>query len=778
MAAADSLNMKTLVSISLTCCFIFLNVSCGGSSTVAISENGNFTVICAIVSSAGSNSNHHRVNCSNFPTGIQLPFFNLINNSSSSPSVSRIVGGQGFICALSSGSNIEDIILCWRFDHNQLTNINITTRRIYVGPKIDQLVAGNTHICGSFSVNGKLECWPQRGLSHNSSLILTSLAVGQGFVCGLLQSGEIRCSGNDYTSPVVGNVPKGTYIGIAAGLRHACGILQNNNSLVCWGEVTGEDPQGQFKSVALGDRRTCGLRYNGTVSCWGQDGFQLPGALEGTHFRSLEAKRNVFCAIAVSNYSLFCWGRKDLGLNHMVFEKVYPGPCRSDCPCQPVAGSSDLCGPGEQICETCSFTPEPQSPPPTSPKFQEQNLWNAERVGFLVLGCTGTLCFLAVGCFLVFRFCSVRGRRVHDSGRLDEADPENGTLPIGQQQRPVLEKRLSHLVSMGTGGQLEEIPLEVLVQTTNDFSEEHKIGSGSFGSVYRGLLPDGQEVAIKRAEITTSSSAYAGGTKRNQQEDKDNAFMNELEFLSRVHHKNLVRLLGFCEDRNERILVYEWMKNGTLHDHLHKFNSEHFMSWTTRIKVALDAARGIEYLHIYAVPTIIHRDIKSSNILLDDKWTAKVSDFGLSLTGPSDDISHLSLHAAGTVGYMDPEYYRLQQLTIKSDVYSFGVVLLELLSGQKAIHKNGNGVPRNVVDFVVPYITQDEVHRVLDRNVPPPTPYEIEAVSYVGYLAADCVTLQGVNRPSMTEVVNSLERAIEACAARPQFSRSSTEASA
>ncbi|EEF40586.1 kinase, putative [Ricinus communis] len=249
----------------------------------------------------------------------------------------------------------------------------------------------------------------------------------------------------------------------------------------------------------------------------------------------------------------------------------------------------------------------------------------------------------------------------------------------------------------------------------------------------------------------------------------------------RVHDSGRLDETGapLGQDSNERVLVYEFMSNGTLHDHLHKVQDSPLMSWAARIKVALDAARGVEYLHEYAVPRIIHRDIKSSNILLDSSCTAKVSDFGLSLMGPDDEESHLSLRAAGTVGYMDPEYYRLQQLTTKSDVYSFGVVLLELLSGYKAIHKNENGVPRNVVDFVVPYIVQDEIHRVLDSRVPPPTPYEIEAVAYIGYLAADCVILEGRDRPSMSEIVNSLERALAACLMHPtSLSRSTTGSSA
>ncbi|XP_068312591.1 serine/threonine-protein kinase-like protein CCR4 [Pyrus communis] len=215
-------------------------------------------------------------------------------------------------------------------------------------------------------------------------------------------------------------------------------------------------------------------------------------------------------------------------------------------------------------------------------------------------------------------------------------------------------RELSHLVSMGANGaSLEEFPLQLLLEATFNFSEEHKIGTRSYGSVYYATLDDGRQVAIKRAETSVSSSYVGGCTKRQQ----DHAFVNELESLSRLNHENLVRLLGFFEDAKERILVYEHMNNGSLHDHLHKLPHSPLLSWAKRIKVALDAARGIEYLYEQAVPPIIHRYIKSSNILLHDTLRVKVSVFGLSLMGPEDEELDLSLVAAGTFGYIDPEYY-------------------------------------------------------------------------------------------------------------------------
>ena len=275
---------------------------------------------------------------------------------------------------------------------------------------------------------------------------------------------------------------------------------------------------------------------------------------------------------------------------------------------------------------------------------------------------------------------------------------------------------------------------------TNNFSKDHKIGKGCFGSVYRATLDGGQEVAIKRQ-----------GNAR--------AFLIELKALFHLNHKNVACLVGFCEDSNEYALVYDYMKNGTHHDHLHELQSTPLLSsWTARIKVALDIARGIQYLHVYTVPQIIHRNIKSSNILLDATWTAKVFDFCLSEKAPMDFKSHHLDCVAGTIGYMEPKYFSLQQLTTKIDVYSFGVGLLEMLSGYKALHKNENGEQRLIVDFIVPFIAQDQIHRILDPRVPPPTPVERKAVAHVGSLAVACVSLKGRDRPSMTKIVNNLMR--------------------
>ncbi|QCD89036.1 Protein kinase [Vigna unguiculata] len=777
-------------------CHLFLFLFCLPSintlSTVSISQtpNSNQTFICVL--QHPNQQGQSNLNCTTFPR-TQTPPFTLDVN----PTVtySQIVGGNGFVCALGPSSSSSSIMGCWRFSGNAS---NVPYKRIYNGSLLQDIDSSHSHVCGLVNNNDsglKLECWQWHDFNSSSgslrNMSMSSIAVGENFVCGLSPTGDVKCTGTGRVnnSRVVVDVPPpgGNYTFLAAGVRHAC-VLSGDGGLDCWGDMEGEKPEGRFVSLALGENRSCALGHDRRVVCWGSNNFTMLQSLQDTFFESIVAKKSVFCGVVSSDFSFLCWGSPYFDSDSKVFEDVLPGPCRNKCPCGPLPNSAKLCQSSDVICQPCSpqvvqsSLPPPPPPPSPSPSPSQPLLpsnnsrWSSRMVAFLVVGCVGCSSLLLVIAFFLHRHCKSkrRGSRVHDSGRLDDESSHSQPQPQTEAGSRVLQKRLSHVISMGNGSPLEEFSLQTLLQVTDNFSEEKRVGIGSFGSVYRATLEDGKEVAIKRAEASSSTYTVLGA-----QVDKDNAFVNELESLSRLHHKNLVRLVGFYEDTKERILVYEYMDNGSLSDHLHKLQTSALMSWPVRIKVALDAARGIEYLHQYATPPIIHRDIKSANILLDAKWTAKVSDFGLSLMGPDpeDEEAHLSLLAAGTVGYMDPEYYRLQHLTPKSDVYSFGVVLLELLSGYKAIHKNENGVPRNVVDFVVPFIFQDEIHRVLDRRVPPPTPFEIEAVAFVGYLAADCVRLEGRDRPTMSQVVNNLERALAACLAQPILSRSTTHSS-
>ncbi|XP_057804439.1 leucine-rich repeat receptor protein kinase HPCA1 isoform X1 [Salvia miltiorrhiza] len=300
---------------------------------------------------------------------------------------------------------------------------------------------------------------------------------------------------------------------------------------------------------------------------------------------------------------------------------------------------------------------------------------------------------------------------------------------------------------------------EELKRITNNFSELNDVGSGGYGKVYRGTLPNGQLIAIKRAQ----QGSMQGGLE----------FKTEIELLSRVHHKNVVGLAGFCFEQGEQMLVYEFIANGTLKDSL-SGRSGIRLDWMRRLKIALGAARGIQYLHDLANPPIIHRDIKSNNILLDERLNAKVADFGLSKPLNESERGHVTTQVKGTMGYLDPEYYMTQQLTEKSDVYSFGVLLLELLTSRSPIEK-GKYIVREVKQAMDTNKEMYSLEGILDPIVASsPSPRSVERFVDV---ALRCVHESGDSRPTMSEVVKEIENIMEVAGYNPNSESASTSAS-
>ncbi|GAB4832443.1 hypothetical protein Ancab_006463 [Ancistrocladus abbreviatus] len=279
---------------------------------------------------------------------------------------------------------------------------------------------------------------------------------------------------------------------------------------------------------------------------------------------------------------------------------------------------------------------------------------------------------------------------------------------------------------------------------TDNFSETNLIGSGGFGKVYKGRLSDGLLVAIKRAQ----HGSMQGGLE----------FKTEIELLSRVHHKNLVSLVGFCFEQGEQMLVYEFMANGSLKDSL-SGKSGVYLDWKRRLLIALGSARGLAYLHELANPPIIHRDVKSTNILLDDKLNAKFADFGLGKLVSDGSKGPVSTQVKGTMGYLDPEYYLTQQLTEKSDAYSFGVVMLELLTAKQPIEK-GKYIVREV-ETVMDENDEDfyGLKEMLDpaiKNSP-----SLTGLGKFVELAMQCVEEIASKRPTMGEVVKLIETILQ-----------------
>ncbi|XP_073159530.1 receptor-like protein kinase FERONIA [Henckelia pumila] len=292
-----------------------------------------------------------------------------------------------------------------------------------------------------------------------------------------------------------------------------------------------------------------------------------------------------------------------------------------------------------------------------------------------------------------------------------------------------------------------QFSIDEIRSSTNNFDLEFYIGKGGYGIVYKGGIDGGTEtVAIKRRKLDSTQG--------------DNEFWTEIRLLSKIRHQHLVSLIGYCKDDEERILVYQYMTQGTLADHLYKrkrHGKSNPIPWETRLNIAIGAASGLYYLH--SRHRIIHRDVKSSNILLDDNWVAKISDFGLSKKGPAtDSFSHISTEVKGTFGYLDPEYFSTHKLTKKSDVYAFGVVLFEVLSGRPAVNMKLEEEQRGLAEWVRYCIREGKVDQLVDQNLKERiTP---ACLKFFVRIAGRCLHKQSQGRPTMADVVKGLELAL------------------
>ncbi|KAL2482342.1 Wall-associated receptor kinase-like 9 [Forsythia ovata] len=340
---------------------------------------------------------------------------------------------------------------------------------------------------------------------------------------------------------------------------------------------------------------------------------------------------------------------------------------------------------------------------------------------------TGTgLLLLLPTCFWLYKFHNKR----KDKKCREKFFKRNGGLLLQQQiltDQGILEKTRLFTV-------------KELKKATDNFNESRILGQGGQGTVYKGMLSEGKIVAIKKSKLVDE----------NQVEE----FINEVVMLSQIIHRNVVKLLGCCLETEVPLLVYEFIFNGTLFDHIQDKTDEFLLSWNMRLRIAVEVAEALTYLHSATSFPIYHRDIKSTNILLDEKYVAKVSDFGTSRS-IAVDHTHLTTLVKGTFGYLDPEYFQSSQFTEKSDVYSFGVVLVELLTGQRPISSAKTGEERSLATRFLLCMEAENLEKILDPQVLEQG--KREELTIVAKLAQRCLNLNGKKRPTMKEVAIELE---------------------
>ncbi|KAL6977923.1 putative serine/threonine-protein kinase pbl3 [Sarracenia purpurea var. burkii] len=330
---------------------------------------------------------------------------------------------------------------------------------------------------------------------------------------------------------------------------------------------------------------------------------------------------------------------------------------------------------------------------------------------------------------------------------------QDSTLSSWQSPPGSLNKAL--ITSKGDGAisnSLKSFSFSDLKNATKNFRSDSLLGEGGFGYVFKGWI-DGNTFAPSKPGTGIVVAIKKLKTESFQGHKE---WLTEVNYLGQLHHENLVKLIGYCSESENRLLVYEFMPKGSLENHLFRKGVQP-IPWTTRMRIAVDVARGLSFLHNLDA-NVIYRDLKASNILLDSDFNAKLSDFGLARAGPTGDNTHVSTRVVGTRGYAAPEYVATGHLTPKSDVYSFGVVLLELLSGRRAMgDERPGGAEQTLVDWAKPFLGDNKrVLRIMDTQLG--GQYSKKGAQAAASLALQCLHLDPKNRPAMVDVLSLIEQ--------------------
>ncbi|KAK2979698.1 hypothetical protein RJ640_002870 [Escallonia rubra] len=307
--------------------------------------------------------------------------------------------------------------------------------------------------------------------------------------------------------------------------------------------------------------------------------------------------------------------------------------------------------------------------------------------------------------------------------------------------------RINEDLAQSFGPDLFDFQHGELRAITQNFSSNFLLGEGGFGKVYKGYVDESLRPGLKVQAVAVKLLDIEGLQGHRE-------WLAEVIFLGQLRHPNLVKLIGYCCEDEERLLVYEFMPRGSLENHLFKRLSVS-LPWCTRLKIAIGAAKGLAFLHGAEKP-VIYRDFKTSNVLLDSEFNAKLSDFGLATMGPEGSNTHVTTRVMGTYGYAAPEYVSTGHLTTRSDIYSFGVVLLELMTGRRAMDKTRAKTEQNLVDWARPYLTSSRRLRcIMDPRLG--GQYSVKGAKEMAFIALQCVSLNPKDRPKMPAIIDTLE---------------------
>ncbi|XP_022759281.1 LEAF RUST 10 DISEASE-RESISTANCE LOCUS RECEPTOR-LIKE PROTEIN KINASE-like 1.4 isoform X2 [Durio zibethinus] len=416
--------------------------------------------------------------------------------------------------------------------------------------------------------------------------------------------------------------------------------------------------------------------------------------------------------------------------------------------CRRCTDSDGVCGYNQTTNSFICFCRDQPSETTCSPTTQDTNKQDVSLpIGLAIAGAAIVGILLGMG---ILRYRQQRRKKIADQDKSRDLPtppsstskgPPTSTTNLSQSIPSYPTSNLDDLEKRSTYFGAHVFRYEELEEATDNFNPSKELGEGGFGTVYYGVLNDGRVVAVKRL--------FESNFKRVDQ------YMNEIEILTRIRHPNLVTLYG-CTSRRSRelLLVYEYIPNGTVADHLHgKLSNSGLLAWPVRLSIAVETANALAYLHS---SDIIHRDVKTNNILLDKDCHVKVADFGLSRLFPND-VTHVSTAPQGTPGYVDPEYYQCYQLTEKSDVYSFGVVLIELISAKQAVDTNRHRHDINLANMAISRIQNHALHELVDPSLGFENDHALKTmITAIAELAFRCLQQERDMRPSMEEVLEAL----------------------